>query len=175
MTVSSDQYDKSKRFRSRMLLHFDTDDTMAPSRGIKRTADGVVVKQSSEGRLVHREEKRRTQGTVVNFDEHESDDPSGRLYTSTNNAVSILKQRSVQLSSVRRQLPMWNHQEEIKVKLRNHDTLLLVGETGSGKSTQVPQYLFNEPWCKRKRLVDGTSVGVLYRSHRTSTGLQQLH
>lgn len=32
--------------------------------------------------------------------------------------------------------------------------LIIVGETGSGKTTQLPQYLWEEGWCK-----DGKMVG----------------
>lgn len=55
-----------------------------------------------------------------------------------------------QLYKERQKLPIWKHRADIRWSLRNSDVLLLVGETGSGKSTQVPQFLLGEPWFARK-------------------------
>jgi ATP-dependent RNA helicase DHR2 len=53
-------------------------------------------------------------------------------------------------AKVASRLPIQTHKADIRWALRNSDVLLLVGETGSGKSTQVPQFLVTEPWCKKE-------------------------
>lgn len=64
-----------------------------------------------------------------------------------------LKQRALALLEDRRKLPIWPRLPEIKRSLREKDVLLLVAETGSGKSTQIPQCLLTEPWCRSKQVV----------------------
>ena len=70
---------------------------------------------------------------------------------------SNLQMQAKALFNARRTLPIWSHKEEIRQGLRDKDIVLLIGETGSGKSTQVPQFLINEEWCKPQRikLADG--------------------
>src|SRR5947207_3092802 len=73
--------------------------------------------------------------------------------------VGHLKRHAADLLQSRKELPIFAHKSEICDHLRQKDVLLLVGETGSGKSTQVPQFLLNEPWCRRS-LVTGKKGGV---------------
>lgn len=74
-------------------------------------------------------------------------------------AGANLKENAKRLWLVRKKLPIWSHSVEIRDGLRNKDIMLLVGETGSGKSTQMPQMLINESWCKSES-VAATIKGV---------------
>jgi ATP-dependent RNA helicase DHR2 len=56
------------------------------------------------------------------------------------------------LLKARKALPIWSHKEQITSSVRDNDVVLIVGETGSGKSTQVPQFLCQERWCQRKKV-----------------------
>lgn len=74
------------------------------------------------------------------------------------NVYEGLKARATALWESRKTLPVWSHCAELRQGLRQKDIMLVAGETGSGKSTQVPQLLVQEPWCRsqnRKILVDG--------------------
>ena len=64
-----------------------------------------------------------------------------------------LKERAAALEKARKALPIWAHASEIRQGLRDKDVMLIVGETGSGKSTQVPQMLVNETWCQSQQII----------------------
>jgi ATP-dependent RNA helicase DHR2 len=69
-----------------------------------------------------------------------------------NTASQNLRKIAAELENTRKSLPIWSKKADIRWALRNNDILLLSGETGSGKSTQVPQFLYTEPWCKKKTI-----------------------
>ncbi|OAY81740.1 putative pre-mRNA-splicing factor ATP-dependent RNA helicase [Ananas comosus] len=49
--------------------------------------------------------------------------------------------RYFEILEKRRTLPVWHQKEEFLQVLRANQTLILVGETGSGKTTQIPQFV----------------------------------
>jgi len=58
------------------------------------------------------------------------------------------------IQEVRQTLPIYSFREELLQAIQNHRVLIIVGETGSGKTTQLPQYLVEAGFTK-----DGRKVG----------------
>jgi len=48
----------------------------------------------------------------------------------------------------RESLPIREHREEIVSLLRSRQVILVAGETGCGKTTQVPQYILEDCWSR---------------------------
>ncbi|KAJ2757767.1 ATP-dependent RNA helicase, partial [Coemansia nantahalensis] len=56
----------------------------------------------------------------------------------------------------REQLPVFGARREIVREVRRHPTVVIVGETGSGKTTQIPQYLLEAGFTA----AEGTAIAV---------------
>lgn len=61
---------------------------------------------------------------------------------------------TVYLSQTRRSLPIFHFREQLLKAVEVHQVLIVEGETGCGKTTQIPQYLYEAGWCK-----DGKKIG----------------
>lgn len=55
-----------------------------------------------------------------------------------------LEARRRALAPIRAALPIARHRSELIEALKRNDVVILKGETGSGKSTQLPQYIFED-------------------------------
>ena len=55
--------------------------------------------------------------------------------------------RQAEIYRSRTLLPIWEHRDAIRAALRHRDVLVMLGETGSGKSTQIGQFLHSETWA----------------------------
>uniref|UniRef100_A0A0E0L8V4 RNA helicase n=1 Tax=Oryza punctata TaxID=4537 RepID=A0A0E0L8V4_ORYPU len=55
----------------------------------------------------------------------------------------------------RKSLPIASVEKRLVEEVRKNDTLIVVGETGSGKTTQLPQFLYDAGFCQ-----DGKVIGI---------------
>ena len=67
----------------------------------------------------------------------------------------------------RKKLPVYSYRDQFLAAVRDHKVLIVVGETGSGKTTQIPQYLHEGGWseigkigCTQPRRVAAMSVAA---------------
>lgn len=68
-----------------------------------------------------------------------SSNPKKRPVTGNNDGGG--KKACPIISEARKELPIYQHREAIISSIKKHQTTILVGETGTGKSTQLPQFL----------------------------------
>ena len=60
---------------------------------------------------------------------------------------------SLALDMQRQRLPTFKYKSHIIYLLEKYQTLVLIGETGCGKSTQLPQYLVEAGWCTDGKMI----------------------
>ncbi|KAJ8108668.1 hypothetical protein OPT61_g8017 [Boeremia exigua] len=114
--------------------------------------DEPNISSAAEGEA--KDEKTKLKTGISNPNRKDSKQPPGRKAKPGNarpqqNVPPHLLRKRDELLPKRKALPIWSKAEEIKASLKKNNVLVLTGETGSGKSTQVPQFLLNEKWCTK--------------------------
>jgi len=72
-------------------------------------------------------------------------------------AYAVHVDRAKEIQQSRSQLPILQREQEIMEAIHNHPVVLVKGDTGSGKTTQVPQFLFEAGYGAK----DGPTPGVI--------------
>ena len=80
-------------------------------------------------------------------EEIESEGPKRPLMSALEKAQLSLKKRAEFLKEDRKALPIYQHRQGLLDAVRTYPVLVVVGGTGSGKTTQMPQYLFEDGFC----------------------------
>jgi pre-mRNA-splicing factor ATP-dependent RNA helicase DHX16 len=68
--------------------------------------------------------------------------------------LKAAEKKALSMDETRKSLPIYVYREQFLAALEEHQILVIVGETGSGKTTQLPQYLHEAGYTK-----DGLKVG----------------
>ncbi|XP_076593651.1 pre-mRNA-splicing factor ATP-dependent RNA helicase DHX16 [Chaetodon auriga] len=63
-------------------------------------------------------------------------------------ALSQAELNKQSMQEVRRSLPIYPYREDLLTAIHEHQILVIEGETGSGKTTQIPQYLLEDGYTK---------------------------
>lgn len=68
--------------------------------------------------------------------------------------IDAAEKKAASIEETRKRLPIYQFRDDIVQAVQDHQVLIIVGETGSGKTTQIPQYLHEAGYTK-----DGMKVG----------------
>lgn len=82
--------------------------------------------------------------------------------------ISLAEKEKQSIQEVRRSLPIFPYREDLLAAIKHHQMLVIEGETGSGKTTQIPQYLVEDGYteggmkigCTQPRRVAAMSVAA---------------
>ena len=68
--------------------------------------------------------------------------------------IKAAEKKAASIEETRKSLPIYAFREDLLAAIAEYQVLIIVGETGSGKTTQIPQYLHEAGYTK-----DGLKVG----------------
>jgi ATP-dependent RNA helicase DDX35 len=72
---------------------------------------------------------------------------AGGFWKPASDQHATSKASNAPLAQQRMLLPIYKHKKQILFAIENYGVVVIVGETACGKSTQIPQYLFENGWC----------------------------
>lgn len=151
---------------SKLALHSNQNDhdRRSPKIGaeeVEKNKNGTVRRGDQNGS--------KNRNNVVKFEDSSEEEDGGieRVLDNEKKSKGYRKKRAQNLYENRRDLPVFQHKEEILSHFDRNQVTILVGETGSGKSTQIPQFLL-EGQNKRIAVTQPRRVAALSLAQRVS-------
>uniref|UniRef100_A0A1I7XSZ9 RNA helicase n=1 Tax=Heterorhabditis bacteriophora TaxID=37862 RepID=A0A1I7XSZ9_HETBA len=70
--------------------------------------------------------------------------------------LSIAQMKKMSIQETRQSLPVYAFRDQFIEAVKEHQVLIIEGETGSGKTTQLPQYLYEAGFCNNGKKIGCT-------------------
>ncbi|GMT15697.1 hypothetical protein PFISCL1PPCAC_6994 [Pristionchus fissidentatus] len=70
--------------------------------------------------------------------------------------LSAAEKKKMSIEETRKSLPVYAFREAFIEAVRDHQVLIIEGETGSGKTTQLPQFLYEAGFCEGNKRIGCT-------------------
>ncbi|CAH1784821.1 unnamed protein product [Owenia fusiformis] len=82
--------------------------------------------------------------------------PGSNKSAETESQLSASDLKKMSIEETRKSLPIYKFKDDIIAAVRDHQVLIIEGETGSGKTTQIPQYLHEAGFTNDKMKIGCT-------------------
>ena len=134
------------------VMHFGSKDAKAKGKGKESDYDMLVEETQIDFVMA---------GTMAGSKNHSAED-------STSATLSEKELKKLSMKETRESLPIFPYRESLLEAVESHQVLIIEGETGSGKTTQIPQYLHEAGFtdgnmkigCTQPRRVAAMSVAA---------------
>ena len=133
--------------RTNKKTKFDQDeqDEAKEFTSLEQNNDALTIKPKKAGSV----KKKTIFFDGEDEDDEDEDDEEGRAFRiSQGISRGSLAKKSGELLEIRKRLPIYQHKDKILDYVLRNQVTVIIGETGSGKSTQIPQFLM--PMNKKK-------------------------
>ena len=143
---------KKRCRKSRFTLKSDKPDSNPALVGVKRVREESETTSSLMEKVAHYNQelisnKSSREVKRAKHDEESKEDLVDAINKITGRPYS---QRYYEILEKRKQLPVWEAHNTLLKLVEENQIVILQGETGSGKTTQVPQFLAQSPLAKGK-------------------------
>nr|XP_031830340.1 probable ATP-dependent RNA helicase kurz [Nomia melanderi] len=139
-----------------------------PTTNINTTEAGLKEEDKEKGKGKEQKEKEKEKGKE-----------KGKLEIPPNKDVSVQKpaekkfvilQRKPEIQAARLKLPVVAEEQAIMEAINENPVVIITGETGSGKTTQVPQFLYEAGYAREKLIgvTEPRRVAAMSMSKRVS-------
>lgn len=105
------------------------------------------VKNEAKKQLKKEKKKKKKQNDSES-DESSDSSLSEEQIEQMEKQLTPLERERLDIKQQRESLPMYTYRDNLLAAIRDHQVLIIVAETGSGKTTQVPQYLHEIGYTK---------------------------
>lgn len=132
-----------------VLEHITKDDSSSNQKVLSELKPSSDISQKKRDSSEKKKKKKTVFFDGDDQDEDDEDDEEARAFRiSQSVSRGTLVQKAKELLEIREKLPIYQHREKILDYVARNQVTVIIGETGSGKSTQIPQFLM--PLNKKK-------------------------
>ena len=119
----------------------------------KHISDAILRAQQKANELALKLKESKQQNSLDNDDEIKNDNNNDK--ESINNPLTGLgfSQNYFAILKKRKTLPVWEQKEDFLKIFKKNRITILVGETGSGKTTQIPQFLIDAGYANNGKII----------------------